>query len=133
MQRNKVLDSSALIAYLEADKGCDRITQIFQKAAENNLNIFMSVIHWGEVLSVIERRYNLKKKDEVEELMERMTMEIVPVDKEQARTASHIRTKYKLHYIDAFAASLAVAKKAEVWTMDKDFEAVKHLIPIVFL
>ena len=133
MQRNKVLDSSALIAYLGAEKGCDRVMQIFQKAAKNDLNIFMSVIHWGEVLSVIERRYNLQKKDEVKELMERMTMEIVPVDKEQARTASHIRTKYKLHYIDAFAASLAVTKKAELWTADKDFEAVKHLISVIFL
>ena len=133
MQKNKVLDSSALVTYFEAGYGSEKVTGIFQESSKANVRIFLSAANWAEVLSVIERRYGLKKSHEMGSLIERIDMEIVPLDKDMAREAAHIKSEYKLHYLDAFAVALAVEKKAELVTADRDFDAVKSLIAIIWI
>lgn len=130
MKSVKVLDSWALLAYFEGEPAGAKITELLKEAAEKGKNLLVSVINWGEVLYVIESRYSKDKRDEVERLMNQMHLEVVDADKELTRTAAHLKATEKLPYGDSFAAALAVNRKAELVTGDKDFRAVEGKIQI---
>lgn len=130
MKGVKVLDSWALLAYFEGEPAGAKITELLKEAAEKGKNLLVSVINWGEVLYVIESRYSKDKRDEVERLMNQMHLEVADADKDLTRTAAHLKATEKLPYGDSFAAALALDRKAELVTGDKDFRAVESKIQI---
>ncbi len=44
-----------------------------------------------------------------------------------------MKAKFKLYYVDSFAAALAVANKATLVTSDSDFRRLGHGFPVVWL
>ncbi len=124
------MDSWALLAYFEGEPAGAKITELLKEAAEKGKNLLVSVINWGEVLYVIESRYSKDKRDEVERLMNQMHLEVADADKDLTRTAAHLKATEKLPYGDSFAAALALDRKAELVTGDKDFRAVESKIQI---
>lgn len=133
MKGVKVLDSWALLAYFEGEQGGASVTEILKEASSKGKTVLMSVINWGEVLYVTESRYGKAKRDEIERLMDQMHLEIVDVDREIARQAAHLKATEKLPYSDCFAAALALERKAELVTGDKDFRSVEDNINILWL
>jgi hypothetical protein len=61
----------------------------------------------------------------------RLPLEIVAADLELTRSAAELRAEHKLPYIDCFAASLAVSRKASLATSDKDFGQVEKRLEIL--
>jgi ribonuclease VapC len=47
--RRYVLDSYAMIAYLEDEPGADRVAQVLRQLIQGKVKGFMSVVNWGEV------------------------------------------------------------------------------------
>ena len=133
MKGVKVLDSSALLAYFEDEAGSVEVTKILQEAAEKEKNLLISVVNWGEVLYIIEMRYGNEKCNTVEHLMSQMHLEVVDADKELTRIAAHLKAAEKLPYGDAFAAALALNRKAELVTSDKDFKSVDGKVQICWI
>jgi len=129
----KVLDSWALLAYFEKEPGCDQVTQFLKQAAEEEKDLLISVINWGEVLYVIERKHGKEKRDAIDHLMTQMHLEIVDADQELTREAAHLKVNAKLSYADSFAAALAKIRKAILITGDKDFRGLENQIKINWL
>jgi len=44
-----------------------------------------------------------------------------------------VKAKYKLYYVDSFAAALAIEHKATLVTSDSDFRKLGHGFPVVWL
>ena len=130
---SKVLDSSALVAYFEGEASGAAVSQMLKEASSKNKPLFISVVNWGEVLCVTERRNDARKRDEVEKVMEQMCLDVVSVDRNLTRAAAHIRATQKLPYGDCFAAALALDKEAELVTKDKDFKSVEDKIHIQWI
>ena len=124
----RVLDSSALLVYFEAQPGCEKVTGIFEESGKEHLGLFISIVNWGEVLYMIERKHGLHRRDAIEHLMDQMNLEVVSPERDATREAAHFKAAYKLPYADCFAAALAAQRKAELVTSDKDFRAVEHKI-----
>lgn len=133
MKGARVLDSWALLAYFEGEASGSKVTEILKEAADKEKILFISVINWGEVLYVTETRYGKEKRDEIEHLINQMHLEIVDVDKELTRQAAHFKATEKLPYGDCFAAALALNRKAELVTGDKDFRSVENKVRIRWL
>ena len=133
LAKDKVLDSSAVLAYFEGGTGCQAVTEILQKSAADSFRIFISAANWAEVLSVIERRYGAARRGQIEMLAEQMSLDIVPVDKALARLSAHLNASFRLHYLDAFAAALTISKEAELVTRDLDFKLVERELKIFWL
>jgi predicted nucleic acid-binding protein len=51
----------------------------------------------------------------------------------RAFQAADVKAKYKLYYLDSFAAALAIEQKATLVTSDSDFRRLGHDFPIVWL
>ena len=62
-----------------------------------------------------------------------MPLEIVPLDRELAETAAGSKAQHNLGLADAFAAALAMHKKAELVAAEKEFKAMAAGIKIAWL
>ena len=65
--------------------------------------------------------------------LEATDLHIVPVERNLALRAAHIRAEHPLAYADAFAAALAAEKNASLVTGDPEFRALEGAIPIQWL
>lgn len=130
----KVLDSYALIAFLEGEPGADKVRQLIVRAEEKKgLKLLMSVVNLGEVWYSIARTTSSTKADEyVAEIMG-MAIEIVGADWEQTKQAAKFKTNGHISYADCFAAALAKSRKAELVTGDKEFRNLEGEIKIGWL
>ncbi len=129
----KVLDSWALLCYLEQEPGFEKMIELFEKAVESSKPLLMCIVNWGEVYYQVARRFGDQKAQEIEQLIETFPITLVEADKSLTREAARIKTTRKMAYADCFAVALAHLKKAELYTGDPEFKAVEKKIKIVWL
>ena len=129
----KVLDSWALLCYLEQEPGYEKIVELFEKAAESSVFLFMCLVNWGEIYYQVARRFGDPKALEIERLIETFPIRLVEADRELTREAARIKAVRRMAYADCFAAALAKIKKAELWTGDPEFKAVEKEIRILWI
>ncbi len=129
----KVLDSWALLCYLEQEPGFEKMIELFEKAVESSKPLLMCIVNWGEVYYQVARRFGDQKAQEIEHLIETLPITLVEANKELTREAARIKTIKKMAYADCFAVALAHLKKAELHTGDPEFKAVEKEIKIVWL
>ncbi len=133
MAVNRVLDSWALLCYLEQEQGYEKVIELFDKATSSSKPLLMCVVNWGEVYYQVARRLGEAKAREIERLIESFPIKLVDADKDLTREAARLKATKRLAYADCFAAALVRQKKAELYTGDRDFEIVKKDITVVWL
>jgi predicted nucleic acid-binding protein len=129
----KVLDSWALLCYLEQEPGFEKIIDLFEKAVESSKPLLMCVVNWGEVYYQVLRRFGDTKAQEIEQLIQTFPITLVEANKELTREAALIKATKRMAYADCFAVALARLKKAELYTGDPEFKAVEKDIKVVWL
>ena len=129
----RVLDSHALMVFLEKEPGYEKMQQIFVQAAEKDTHLLMSAVNYGEIYYIVLRECGKDKSAEIEKVIEALPIKIVDVDIALAKEAGKLKAVKKMSYADCFAAALAKSHKAELITGDKEFEEVKHDIKILWL
>ncbi len=129
----KVLDSWALLCYLEEEPGYEKVIHLFGEAAESSEPLLMCVINWGEVYYQVARRYGEPQAGEIERLIQSLPILLVSADKEITQEATCLKANKKLAYADCFAASLAKIKKAQLYTGDPEFKQVEKDVKVVWL
>ena len=133
MAAAKVLDSWALLCYLEQEPGYEKIIELFEEAVESSKPLFMCIVNWGEVYYQVARRFGEQRVQEIEKLIQTLPITLVEADKELTREAARIKATKKMAYADCFAVALARLKKAELYTGDPEFRAVEKEIKVVWL
>ena len=128
-----VLDSYSLLAYAEDEKGADAVEDILTKALDNQAEIFLSVINWGEMYYIALREGGKERAELYRETFARYPIAIVEANKELTLQAAYFKANYKISYADAFAAALAKNRKANLVTGDKEFKALESEIKINWL
>ncbi len=133
MAAAKVLDSWALLCYLEREPGYEKIIELFERAVESSRPLLMCVVNWGEVYYQVARRFGEQKTQEIEKLIQTLPITLVEADKELTREAARVKATKRMAYADCFAVALARLKKAELYTGDPEFNLVEKEIKIVWL
>ena len=128
-----VLDSYSLLAYAEDEKGADAVEDILTKALDNQAEIFLSVINWGEMYYIALREGGKERAELYRETFARYPITIVEANKELTLQAAHFKANYKISYADAFAAALAKNRKAILVAGNKEFKPLESEIKICWL
>ena len=128
-----VLNSYSLLAYAEDEKGADAVEDILTKALDNQAEIFLSVINWGEMYYIALREGGKERAELYRETFARYPITIVEANKELTLQAAHFKANYKISYADAFAAAVAKNRKAVLVTGDKEFKSLENEIKINWL
>lgn len=128
-----VLDSYALLAYLNAEPGAERVAEILTLAEASKCGAVLCTINLGEMLYTIERRRGLVKAQQVQALTESLPIQIIEATRDLVLDAAHIKANYAISYADAFVTALAVREKGTIVTGDPEFESVKGLAFVEWL
>ncbi len=128
-----VLDSYALLAYAEGEKGCKLVAEILKKALSNQAEIFLCWVNWGEMYYISLREGGEEKAELYARTILRYPIELIEVNKELTLLASHLKAHNKISFADAFAAATAIIKKADLVTGDKEFKQLEKQVKIVWI
>lgn len=132
-QTSFVLDSFALLAYLQDELAASRIEKLLESARKEKCHLFLSLINLAELLYITERRGGVVQAQDILALIRQLPIEIVPADEQTVLTAAHVKASYPLSYADAFAVAVAIEMNATMVTGDPEFQSVKALITIEWL
>ena len=128
-----ILDSFALLAFLEGEPSADRIRVILQAAQEERALVYLSVINLGEVLYITERERSLVIAQQVLAALEQLPLELLEASQTRVLAAAHIKANYPISYADAFAVAAAQEFQATVVTGDPEFAKVTAIIRVEWL
>jgi ribonuclease VapC len=120
-----VLDSYAIMAYLEAEHGGERICSLLEAAEKGSCRLFMCIINLGEVVYIVERERGLPKAQEILARIEELPIEIVDADRKLTLAAAHIKKGCPVAYADCFAAALSQVRNAILITGDPEFRKIE--------
>ena len=120
-----VLDSYALLAYLEIEPGGEHVKELLEAATERKCRLYMSIVNLGEVMYIAERERGLPKAQETLARIDELPIEIVSADRALTLTAAHLKAQWSIAYADCFAAALSQIKSAPLVTGDPEFRKVK--------
>jgi predicted nucleic acid-binding protein len=128
-----VLDSFALITYLEAEPGHEMISQLLGQAADGDVVLGMNVINLGEVWYHFARRHSEAIADQVVTEINDLGVEVVEADWALTHQAAVYKARGGISFADCFAAALAQAWKAPLVTGDLEFKRLEKEIKIQWL
>ncbi|MGA8430677.1 MAG: type II toxin-antitoxin system VapC family toxin [Candidatus Sulfotelmatobacter sp.] len=132
--RRYVLDANALIALFEGRPvAAERVHRLLADAVRQDAPLFMSAVNWGEVFYITWRRHGEAKARAVEVRLQQMPIAVTDVDRERASRAGALKEKHALGYADAFAAELAIERKAWLVTADPEFSKVGSALSVYSL
>ena len=106
-----VLDSYALIAYLNKEEGYGKVSEVFEKCVDVNEYALMCVVNFGEVYYHALRVGSEQKAKLVLEIVRALPIDIVEANINLTLQAAEYKAFNKMSYADAFAAALAKMKK----------------------
>lgn len=125
-----VLDSYAVIAFLEREEGYDEVAEVFEECVAKDREVFLCVVNWGEVIYHALRNGGERMAQLAEDSMKALPIQIVEANKDLTLQAAHLKATNKMSYADCYAAALAVKKRCEIVTGDKEFKQVEKEIKV---
>ena len=125
-----VLDSWAVIAYLEDEPSAEQVEELIATAHEEQIPIYMSVVNVGEVWYTLAREVSEEEANAGVKMLSDLRIQFENVDWELTQEAARFKSQNKMSYADAFAAALAKVKKADLVTGDNEFKPLDGEIKI---
>lgn len=125
-----VLDSWAVLAYLEDEPSGEAVANLIVEAQETGQAIYLSVVNAGEVWYILARKVSESAADKAILEIQHLGIEIVDAVWPLARAAAAFKAKGKISYADCFAAALAADRRADLVTGDKEFKQVESQVKI---
>jgi len=128
-----VLDSYALLAWLEDEVGAVVVSEILTACRDGTAQAWLSIINLGETLYITEREQGLPAAQKVVAVVDQLPVRVIDADRPRTFAAARIKARHPLSYADAFAVALGQEVGGSVVTGDPEFEKVEDLVPVVWL
>jgi PIN domain nuclease of toxin-antitoxin system len=129
-----VLDSSAILRYLDGEAGADRVSEIIKDHLAGRCEAVICSLHWGEIAGQTCKQHGTKAMELVLSRLSAFGVQVVAVDADRTVRAALIKFKTAVPYVDAFGVELTAESQARVFvTADFDFKAASRDVKIEFL
>lgn len=128
-----VLDSWAVLAYLEDENPGKQVAEILANAHEHGMSLLMTTINAGEVWYILAREVSETEAERAVTDLKRLGIQFLDADWNLTRLAAGFKAKHRMSYADCFAAALAKENRADLVTGDKEFRQVESEIKIHWL
>jgi ribonuclease VapC len=128
-----VLDSFALLAYLQGEEGGQKVRALLERAVSGQVRVAMSYVNLGEVLYIVEREEGMEAAQKVLATVDSLPLSLHGVSRLLALRAAHLKARHQMAYADCFAAALALELGATVVTGDPEFREVEGEVPVLWI
>ncbi|MDR1175297.1 MAG: type II toxin-antitoxin system VapC family toxin [Treponema sp.] len=132
---NHVLDACALLTFLNDEEGVEIMAEIFQKAEDGQIAVYMSIIN---LLEVYYDRLRTSKNDRIDEFLEFIRVAPITVINSISDFVYHEAARLKafnaISLADAIGVATAKEISAQFVTSDhSELEIVEQQEPVSFL
>ncbi len=128
-----ILDSFALLAYLEKEAGGEDVRSILRRAESGQADIWLSIVNYGEVLYITERERGIMATHKAIATVDQLPIRVADADRGLTFAAAHVKAHYAVSYADAFAIALARSSGGQVVTGDPEFKKVESLVRVEWI
>ena len=134
MKKKRLLDSFALLVYLNKEKGFQKVRDMLAEAQKSGEFILMNEVNVGEVYYILFRKRGQKQADYfLETILAALPIAIITNTFNDVIDAAKIKAEYPLSFADCFAAALAWKQDAPIVTGDPEFKKIEHLVTVEWL
>ena len=134
MKKRKLLDSFALLAYLNKESGFEKVRKIMEEAQYMQEPVLMNEINAGETYYILFRKRGKEKAEFfLNSILPALPVFIISNTFESVMETARIKAQYPISYADAFAVSTAIREDSAVVTGDPEFKYVEHLVTVEWL
>jgi predicted nucleic acid-binding protein len=124
-----VLDTSALIAFIQNEAGADRVEQILKEGRSGNASVYISFVTLAELYYVVWREEGRSAALEIIALVKSLPLGIVESAERLTLLAGSIKANHRLSLADAFVAATASHVGATLIHKDPEMEQFKGFVP----
>lgn len=128
-----MLDANALFTLIEKKADQVKVNSLMKEALRGHSQVLMSSVNYAEVYGLLLRRYGKDRALQTMSAIGPLPIQLQDATGQRCFRAAEVKTTYKLHYIDAFAAALAIEHKATLVTSDSDFRKLGRSVSIMWL
>jgi predicted nucleic acid-binding protein len=129
-----VLDSSAILRYLDDEAGAERVSEIIKSHLAGRCEAIISAMHWGEVAGITHKVHGRRGMDLALSRLSAFGFQIISADEDRAIRASLIKLRRGIPYVDALGVELAAdSEDCVLVTADFDFKPASRDVAIEFL
>ena len=128
-----VFDASPLFAFLQNKPAATKVNELLKEAMRDRADILMSAVNFGEVYGGILREHGPDRAAATMNAVRPLPIRLIDATLARAFQAADVKSRYKLYYVDSFAAALAIEYKATLVTSDSDFRKLGHGFPTLWL
>ncbi|MFP3869851.1 MAG: type II toxin-antitoxin system VapC family toxin [Syntrophobacteria bacterium] len=133
MKNKTILDSFALLAWIQDEQGAQLVEDLLLSAQEGREHLILNIINLGEIYYRLIRLENLTFAQDMLEKLKLLPLKVYPCDNDLVLEASEIKAEFPIAYADAFIVATAQREKARIVTGDPDFCKVEHFVTIEWL
>jgi len=129
-----LLDSYALLAYLNKEAGFEMVRNLLNMAQDSGKFILMNEINVGETYYILFRERGSKKSEYfLDTILKSLPIAMIQNNFQLVIEAARIKAEYPLSFADCFAVTTARRERASVITGDQEFKKVEHLVDIEWI
>jgi ribonuclease VapC len=129
----RLLDSYAILAFLNDEDGADHVARLLENAARDGLPLLVNEINVGEVYYIVAKHRSQDAAEQVLLHLDRLPLELAANSFDDVMEAARLKARLPLSYADAFALATAIRFGARLVTGDPEFAAAGHLVEVEWL
>jgi predicted nucleic acid-binding protein len=134
VKRKRLLDSFALLAYLNKEANFERVKQILLVAQKSGGFVLMNEINVGETYYILFRKRGAQQAEYfLDTILPGLPITLVSNNFQSVIEAARIKAEYPLCYSDCFVVANACRENAMIITGDPEFKNVEHIVEIEWL
>jgi len=120
-----LLDTSAKFATWQKEGGSDEVSDLLNKAARGEIELFLSFMTFFEAYYVTKRKEGESKALEIYYWLHTLPTKRVNLDEDILIKAGDVKVNHKISAIDAWILATALFKDATLIHKDKEFDSIK--------
>ena len=120
MAKVKVVDSWAVLAWLQNEPAAARVDRLLQDAHAGTLLLRMSWYNAAETFYILAKRGNLATAEDFIRFLPMLPVGVVLPDESGIIAAARVKATHPVAFGNAFAIALAIEQKASVVTGDPE-------------
>lgn len=126
-----VLDTSALLAYIEDEDGSELIESLLERAERREAILLVSFITFTEILYITLREQGEETARDRLELLNQLPLIRVESDPAIGLAAGQLKATYPISLADCWVAALAELYEAKLVHKDPEFEVLAERIELM--
>jgi len=133
VRRKRLLDTYAILAWLQDEPSAPKVAAILESAREGRAELLICLVNLGELYYILRRSL---RAIEVMALLDQildLPVRVIPVTEQLTWQAAELKATNPLSYADCFAVAAAKQEGASVVTGDPEFKRVEGTVKIEWI